>query len=95
MTIPNGTSYEIFQTVAHPGWNGKDDGLCKAIGQEWFIERRSATLIVPSIPARIERNILINPQHPDTAKITKLRTISWSQSRGMNVFMDNRPRGED
>ena len=37
---------------------------------EWFTERRSAILIVPSILVRIERNILINPQHPDTAKIT-------------------------
>ncbi|WP_157009764.1 hypothetical protein [Sphingobium sp. YBL2] len=51
MAIPKGTSYEILQTVAHPGWSGKADGLCKAIGQEWFIERPSVALIVPSIPA--------------------------------------------
>ncbi len=70
ITIPNGTSYEIFQTAAHPGWDGEDEGLCKAFGQEWFAERRSAILIVPSIPARIERNILINPQHPDASHIT-------------------------
>lgn len=70
ITIPNGISYELFQTAAYPGWDGKDEGLCKAFGQEWVAERRSALLIVPSIPARIERNILINPQHPDAAKIT-------------------------
>lgn len=70
ITIPNGTSYEIFQTAAHPSWDGKDEGLCKAFGQTWYEERRSAILIVPSIPARVERNILINPQHRDAAAIT-------------------------
>lgn len=70
ITIPNGTSYEIFQTAAHPGWDGKDEGLCKTFGADWFTARRSALLLVPSIPARLERNILINPAHPDAAAIT-------------------------
>lgn len=69
ITIPNGTSYEIFQTAAYPDWDGKDEGLCKAFGQAWFAERRSALLIVPSMVARVERNILINPVHPDAAGI--------------------------
>ncbi|QJR04513.1 RES family NAD+ phosphorylase [Sphingobium yanoikuyae] len=69
ITIPNGISYEIFQTAAHPGWDGKDEGLCKAFGQAWYAQRRSAILIVPSMPARVERNILINPLHPDAAGI--------------------------
>lgn len=70
ITIPNGTSYEVFQTAAHPGWDGKDEGPCKAFGLQWHEERRSALLLVPSIPARLERNILINPLHPDAAAIT-------------------------
>lgn len=70
ITIPNGVHYEIFQTAAHPGWDGKDESLCKAFGLMWFEERRSAILLVPSIAARVERNILINPHHPDAAGIT-------------------------
>jgi RES domain-containing protein len=70
ITIPNGTSYEVFQTAAHPGWDGKDETLCKAFGSEWYAEQRTALLMVPSIPARIERNIIINPSHPDAARIT-------------------------
>ncbi|MGE6694397.1 RES family NAD+ phosphorylase [Sphingobium limneticum] len=70
ITIPNGTSYEIFQSAAHPGWDGKDEGLCKAFGQAWFEEGRSAILIVPSMVARVERNILINPIHPNAAGIS-------------------------
>jgi RES domain-containing protein len=70
ITIPNGTRYEVFRTAAHPGWDGKDEGICKAFGAAWHEEGRSALLLVPSIPARLERNILINPRHPDTARIT-------------------------
>ena len=70
ITIPNGTRYETFRTPDHPGWDGKDEGICKAFGATWHAEARSALLLVPSIPARLERNILINPRHPDAARIT-------------------------
>jgi len=70
ITIPNGTSYEVFQTAQHPGWDAKNENVCKAFGESWYQEQRSALLLVPSIPARIERNILINPTHPAAAGIT-------------------------
>lgn len=70
ITIPNGTSYEVFQTAAHPGWDSRNEDICKAFGQTWHDEARSALLIVPSIPARIERNMLINPAHPEARRIT-------------------------
>jgi RES domain-containing protein len=70
ITIPNGTSYEVFQPEAHPGWDSKDERICKAFGSRWHEEQRSALLLVPSLPARLERNILINPQHPEAAGIT-------------------------
>lgn len=70
ITIPNGVSYEVFQTAAHPGWDSKNEFICKAFAQAWYDERRSALLIVPSIPTRIERNFLINPIHADAKHIT-------------------------
>lgn len=69
ITMPNGTSYETFQGAAHPGWDGQSDALCKAFGEQWYIEGRSALLFVPSFPARIDLNVLINPTHPDAAGI--------------------------
>ena len=69
ITIPNGTSYEIFQPAAHPGWDGRDEGICKAFGAAWYAEGRSALLLVPSLPARLERNILINPRHAEAETI--------------------------
>ena len=40
-----------------------------AIGDRFRMERRAAILIVPSALALTECNWLINPQHPDFAKI--------------------------
>ncbi len=70
ITIPNGVSYEVFQTEKHPGWDGKREDLCKVFGEAWCRERRTALLLVPSIPARLERNILVNPLHADARTIT-------------------------
>lgn len=70
ITIPNGTSYLTFQPAAHPGWDGKDESLCKEFGADWHAGGLTALLLVPSIPARLERNILINPRHPDAGGIT-------------------------
>jgi RES domain-containing protein len=71
ITIPNGVSYVVFQTAQHPGWDAKNETICKTFGEIWYREQRSALLLVPSIPARLERNILINPLHPDSARITR------------------------
>jgi len=70
ITIPPGVSYEIFQTADYPGWDAADETGCKRYGEKWVHDERSALLLVPSIPARIERNILVNPRHPDAGKIT-------------------------
>lgn len=70
ITISNGTSYEVFQTAAYPGWDSRNETICKTFAQAWHDEKRSALLIVPSIPARVERNFLINPVHPDADAIS-------------------------
>ena len=82
ITIPNGVAYEIFQTAAHPGWDFRNETICKTFGQDWYEEKRSALLIVPSIPARLERNFLINPAHPDARE--HRRTRCQSRCGGMN-----------
>ncbi len=69
ITIANGTSYEMFQAARHPGWDAASEAICKEYGERWYRERRSALLIVPSIPARVESNFLINPEHPDSGAI--------------------------
>ena len=50
-------------------------------GLAWYTEARSAILIVPSVVARIERNLLFNAAHPNFPRISAghEETIRWDQ----------------
>ncbi len=69
ISIPRGVSYEIFAVPALPGWDTMPATVSKSYGELWCRERRSAILLVPSVVARLDRNVLINPAHPDFALI--------------------------
>ena len=66
--MASATKYFSRQNIQ--GWDGKREDICKNVGEAWYDAARTALLLVPSIPARLERNILINPLHPDAASIT-------------------------
>ena len=52
------------------GWNAQPPGpISKNIGDQWIGSERSAVLAVPSIVVPLERTFLLNPKHPDFAKI--------------------------
>lgn len=70
ITIPAGTSYEMFAPEAWPGWDAMPPVVSRRFGETWSRERRSAVLIVPSVVARLDHNILINPAHPQFRTIT-------------------------
>ena len=69
ISIPRGVSYEIFSPPTLPGWDTMPATASKPYGELWCRERRSALLLVPSVVARLDRNVLINPAHPDFALI--------------------------
>ena len=69
ITIPARTSYEVVTPDSVPGWERKDGRAARAFGSRWLDDGRSAILIVPSVVARTERNVLINPAHADAARI--------------------------
>ncbi|WP_323123796.1 RES family NAD+ phosphorylase [Burkholderia alba] len=52
-----------------PGWDAPSPHLARAVGDAWLAAQRSAILLVPSVVARAEWNALINPLHPDAARI--------------------------
>ena len=70
VTIPNGISYEVLDTAALPDWYLESCATSKPFGQMWQQQKRSLLLIVPSIVARIEKNFLINPEHPEFRRVT-------------------------
>ena len=66
ITIPGAVSVETHDGSMLPsGWDEPDLTVGRAFGNAWIRELRSAVLMVPSVVARKESNVIINPLHPD------------------------------
>ncbi|HTW33269.1 MAG TPA: RES domain-containing protein [Rhizomicrobium sp.] len=82
ITIPVGISYEMLNEAEVPDWYSEAAASSKAFGETWQQAKRSLILIVPSVVARPESNILINPEHPEFPKITtSLHKPVWWDKR--------------
>lgn len=93
ITIPPGVSYEMFSTTHHPGWDAEDCLVSKAYGEAWRQAGRSLLLIVPSVVARMESNILINNSHPEVhGTVRSLHQPIWWDKR---LFSAVAPLGPD
>ncbi len=82
ITLRNGVSYEVFPVHQYRGWADETPQASREYGESWHKARRSLILIVPSVVARMERNFLINPDHPDFNRID----VSMHEP----VYWDNR-----
>jgi len=63
-------------------WNhpGRSDHA-RAFGCDWALSRRSLGLAVPSVVVPQERNLLLNPEHPDFARLALGGPIPFSFDR--------------
>ncbi len=63
------------------GWNYPDSVSARAFGDHWLKEKHSAILLVPSVIAQQEWNVLVNPAHPDAQYITvtKPQAVIWDK----------------
>ncbi|MGI9303567.1 MAG: RES family NAD+ phosphorylase [Gammaproteobacteria bacterium] len=79
VTIPTGICYEEIADATVPGWYEKNCLSARAYGARWYREQRSAILIVPSVVARLDMNVLINTQHKQFSRIkaSRERAIWW------------------
>jgi RES domain-containing protein len=68
--IPESVEIEEILSEDVPGWNLPDLVESRRYGDRWLQEKRAAVLVVPAIIATEEKNILINPEHPDFSLIT-------------------------
>ena len=60
------------------GWDAEPAGRASiAFGSAWVHSGSSALLIVPSVIVPEECNLLINPQHPDSAQISATKVRKW------------------
>jgi RES domain-containing protein len=61
------------------GWADPDMSASRAAGDAWLDKAATAVLRVPSIVFAVERNVLINPAHPDFRRIKVVGTepVRW------------------
>lgn len=69
--LPDDLSTEILDLAALPaGWNAVPaPAALQMLGTAWLTSGRSAALIVPSAIITVERNVLLNPRHPDMRRV--------------------------
>lgn len=60
---------EVLDERSHPGWDEPGSEVAVALGSAWWREGKSAVLSVPSALTRIDRNLVINQDHPDLRRI--------------------------
>lgn len=81
ITIPAGATSEDFDEMEHPGWDSATPGISQAYGDAWQKSGRSLILTVPSVVTRIERNVVINPRHPEftTIRTSPPKPVFWDK----------------
>ncbi len=77
--IPRDVAVETLDVAGLPGWDGADIAAAQAFGRAWREARRSAVLLVPSVVTKLDLNAVVNPEHPDAARIavSEERPVAW------------------
>jgi len=82
ITVPQGTSYEVVTAESLPELFDSNPEASRRYGRDWYVQLRSAILIVPSVVARMENNLVFNSLHPEFASVTVgLETPVWWDPR--------------
>ena len=82
IAMPPGTSYEVVTADIVPDWADRGGEAARRFARRWYDESRSTILLVPSVVARMERNVVINRWHPDFQSLSVgLETPVWWDQR--------------
>jgi RES domain-containing protein len=82
VAIPDEISTETVTADALPGWLAEDQIVSRLYGDRWLEEKRTAVLLAPSaVTGGRERNVLLNPEHPEFRNIraSKPQDVVWDQ----------------
>ncbi|MDX1253067.1 MAG: RES domain-containing protein [Gammaproteobacteria bacterium] len=79
--IPATLTIETITPATVTGWDHRSMSSSRQFGDKWIASQRSVALIVPSVIARHDSNIVINQMHPDFHKIKarEPETTQWDQ----------------
>ena len=70
IAIAYAVAVERYDDTSLPaGWDHADVRVARGFGDTWIRKRRSAVLVLPSVVARREGNVLINPLHRDFSDV--------------------------
>ena len=65
--------------ATHVGWDAEPAGLVSLDwGTKWVQSLQSLVAEVPSIVVREESNLLLNPRHPDAARLIAQKIRKWT-----------------
>lgn len=80
VTVPD-ELVETFDETRHPGWDRTGSEVARAFGSRWWRERRSLALMVPSAVTKIDRNLVINADHPAFGRVAAgpEETVAWDR----------------
>ncbi len=80
ITLPQASwdARTVFDPSRHVGWDSLPAGRVSiAWGDAWAQGISSLIAIVPSVAVPQEWNILINPRHPDMARVSATKVQRW------------------
>lgn len=80
--VPDGVTIERHDASTLPfGWDAEGSSSARCFGDQWLKEVRSVILLVPSVVVRLEWNALVNPLHPDSARlvISPSEKVVWDK----------------
>jgi RES domain-containing protein len=90
ISVPtNVKKVEISEKELPIAWNNNDEKaylICQQIGDNWLRKQSSCILIVPSAIIANEKNILINPNHPDFIKIVIQTIQPFNFDKRLGIF---------
>lgn len=90
--IPETVSVEFLEAGALPGWDREDQQISQSYGDQWFDEKRSLILAVPSIlTGGRSFNLLIHQEHPEFDRLvaTEPEPVQWDE----RLFLRRRAPG--
>jgi RES domain-containing protein len=73
--IPSGLSIEEIKQDDLPRWDAPSFEASRAFGDRWYDERRTLVLMVPSVVTLVERNVLINQEHPEFPSVQSSQAL--------------------
>ncbi len=82
ISVPAGLTVQTLDPDDLPGgWNAADYDVSQAVGEKWLVAQKAVALIVPSVLFPVEHNVVVNPSHPQAARIVadEPQEIRWDE----------------